>query len=449
MNKNVGLYISDSKSTRGYTEILSKVQKYMSQNYSELLSNDDENNQAQMYSYIRQYLTKQKLCVESLTTEQLINRLYSDMAEYSFLTKYLNFTVGDVEGIEINSWDNVNIKKSDGTIETGENFYSPDHARNVLTRLLSKSKIPMDNAKPLVRGHLNNNIRITVNGGGGTLDESVGIAASIRFVNPSNLTKEDLIAFGTATDEMLDCLCTLYRYGVSMLLAGETDAGKTTIISIIMRIVPYDKKLYTIENGTREFDLRKRDKSGKIINNVVHTITKESDDPKLAITQQMLLEHGMTMNPDFICMAEVKGSEAFETIEAALTGHPVIGTTHTFSAEEIHDRLVQLASLKGSGLSDKTLYSMAVKAFPIVFFAEKMEDGVRRITEICECSLVEDKPVYTTLFQYAVERNETVNGETIIHGHFQKLHPISEHLQNRLLKKGIPEDALQKLLEVC
>jgi len=41
-------------------------------------------------------------------------------------------------------------------------------------------------------------------------------------------------------------------------------------------------------------------------------------------TQQMLLEHGMTMNPDYICMAEVKGSEAFEMMEAALTGHPTI-----------------------------------------------------------------------------------------------------------------------------
>jgi pilus assembly protein CpaF len=447
MNRNVDVYISGSKNTREYPEILREIQKFMSTNYADLLSKDDESNQAQMYSYIRQYLTKQRICVEELTTEDLINRLYSDMAEYSFLTKYLNFTVSGVEGIEINSWDDVKVKFAGGKIISEEHFYSPDHARNVLTRLLNKSNISMDASKPLVRGHLGKNIRITVNGGGGTLDDDVGIAASIRFVNPNHLKKEDIIKSGTATSAMIDFLCMLYRYGISMMLAGATDAGKTTLMSIIMAIaVQYWKKLYTVENGTREFDLVKRDENDVIINNVVHTITKDSDDPKLAITQQLLLELGMTMNPDYICMAEVKGSEAFETIEAALTGHPVIGTTHTFSAEEIIDRLVQLASLQSSGLSDKTLYTMAVKAFPIVFYSEKMEDGVRRVTEICECSLVEEKPSFTTLYQYVVEKNEVVDGKTIIHGHFEKGKPISEYLQKRLRRKGMPEEMLQSFI---
>lgn len=447
MSKNVGLYLSESESASDYSHIFSKVQKFMSENYKELLSGDNEDKQAQMYSYIRQYLTQQKFRVEGLTTESLINRLYDDMAESGFLTKYLDLTIKNVEGIEINSWDDSKIKFSDGTIKSDEHFYSPEHAKNVLNRLLTKSKITMDNSNPLVRGHIGKNIRITVNGGGGTLDEDVGIAASIRFVNPNHLKKEDLIEFGTATEEMLRFLCMLYRYGVSMMLAGETDAGKTTVMSIIMRMaVQHWKKLITIENGTREFDLVERDELGTILNNVVHMITKESDKEDLAITQQALLELAMTMNPDYICMAEVKGSEAFETIEAALTGHPVIGTTHTFSAEEIPDRLVQLASLQSSGLSDKTLYAMAVKAFPILFYSQKMEDGVRRITEICECSLVEDKPAFTTLYKFVVEKNEVLAGKTIIHGDFKKCNSISEYLQNRLRIKGIPEEMLCQFL---
>lgn len=446
MNKNVDLYISESES-KNYLQIFNKVQKFMSSNYKELLSGDNEDKQAQMYSYIRQYLSENRLRVDGLTTEQLINQLYNDMAEFGFLTKYLDFSEQGVEGIEINAWDDVKVKFSDGRVKSDEHFYSPEHAKNILTRLLGKSNIIMDSAKPLVRGHLGKNIRITVNGGGGTLDEDVGVAASIRFVNPNHLQKEDLINSGTATEEMLHFLCTLYRYGVSMILAGETDAGKTTVMSIIMRLaVPHRKKLITIENGTREFDLVERDAEGKIINNVVHMITKEADKEELAITQQQELELAMTMNPDYLCMAEVKGSEAFETIEAALTGHPVIGTTHTFSPEEIPDRLVQLASLQSSGLSDNTLYRMAVKAFPILFYAQNMEDGVRRITKICECSLENDHPAFTTLYQYVVKKNEIVDGKTVIDGSFQKCGTISEYLQNRLRIKGIPEKVLQQFL---
>jgi pilus assembly protein CpaF len=444
MNRNEGIFASDKKSTLEFPELLERVQAFVSQNYASLISKEGGKNKAQLISYIRQYLTQEHLGVENLTTDQLIDRLYTEMAEFSFLTPYLNFTVHNVEGIEINSWEDVKVKLVGGGIEKAEgHFFSPDHARSVFVRLLNKSNITMDSAKPLVRGHLGNKIRITVNGGGGTLDEDVGIAASIRFVNPNNLKRENLIGFGTATEEMLDFLCAAYRYGISMLLAGETDAGKTTIMSIIMSSLPNDKKLYTIENGTREFDLEKRDPDGYIINNVVHTITKESEDPKQAITQQMLLEHGMTMNPDYICMAEIKGSEAFEAIEAALTGHPVIGTTHTDCCENIPDRLVQLASFKSSNLSDKTLYLLAVKAFPLVFYAEKMPDNVRRITEICECQMVDEKPQFTTLYQFVTVKNEEVDGKIIVDGHFEKCGTISEHLQKRLRKKGIPEKLLQ------
>ena len=106
-------------------------------------------------------------------------------------------------------------------------------------------------------------IRITVSGSA-VLDKAVGIACSIRFVNPSDLKKHDLIRFGSATEEMLDFLSLAYRYGASMLLAGETDAGKTTLMSIIMDIIPDNKKLITIENGNREFNKVKRDKDGNV-----------------------------------------------------------------------------------------------------------------------------------------------------------------------------------------
>jgi len=432
-----------------FPELLEKVQGYMSEQYKELLSGEGESNKDILISTIRQFLMDNRLSVDNMDPDQLTNWLYREMAEYSFLTPYLNYEVADVEGIEINSWDCVWVKFTGDRMEPPKGqFLSPKHARDVLTRLLHQSKVNMDYACPLVRGHLDKNIRITVNGGFGTLDDDVGVAASIRFVNPSHLKKEDLIKFGTLTPEMMDFLIAMFRYGVSSILAGETDAGKTTLMSIIMKqAVSYHKKLYTIENGTREFDLIVRDEEDKIMNSVIHTVTRESSDPKQAITQQMLLEQGMTMNPDYICMAEVKGSEAFETIEAALTGHPVISTTHTDSAETVPDRLMQLASMKGTTLSDRTLYSLATKAFPISFYSDKMPDTVRRVTEICECSLENDRPKVTPLWQYITKYNEVVDGKTVVHGEFVKCGIISMQLQDRLRRKGIPEDLLQSFLE--
>ena len=52
------------------------------------------------------------------------------------------------------------------------------------------------------------------------LDEDAGVAASIRIVNPRNLSKADFVQSGTATEEMLDFLSACLRYGVSICVAG-------------------------------------------------------------------------------------------------------------------------------------------------------------------------------------------------------------------------------------
>jgi len=71
--------------------------------------------------------------------------------------------------------------------------------------------------------------------------------------------------------------------------------------------------------------------------NIPTRYIKESE-----ITQQinqMLFTRAMTMNPDYISMSEIKGSEALKTVEAALTGHPKIGTLHADHDVDIHSLL--------------------------------------------------------------------------------------------------------------
>jgi pilus assembly protein CpaF len=442
---NRTIFQSQTKSFE-FPVLFDQIQNYMSEQYRDLLSNADDINRPQFLALIRQYLTEQKCGVPGYDFETLVEKLYDEMAGFSFLTKYVNLSVPDVEEININSWDDVKVTFSDGRVEPADGeFYSPGHAVNVVKRMLQKSNIILDNGRPCVRGHLGKNIRITVNGPG-VIDDDVGVTASIRFVNPKKIGKADFIRFGTATEEMLDFLSTLFQYGISMVLAGSTGTGKTTIMSWIMSTVPDNKRLYTIENGNREFDLVKRDENGKIQNNVIHTVTRYSDDPKQNITQQVLLEQGLTFDPDYICMAEMKGSEAYEAQEAARTGHAVISTVHAKSCSKIYDRIIDLCSLKGN-LSDKLLSSFVVDAFPITFYVRKMEDNVRRITEICECELDDNgRRKLSTLYQFHTFKNEVTNGKTKVHGKFERVGVISKNLQQELRDNGIPESVLQKFI---
>lgn len=448
------LYGAENRRSVTFPQLLEQAQQYMSRSYPKLLAEKNSpQKKEKMLAYLRKYLIDSRYTVSDSSPEsspqgpeELSQRLYEEMAEYSFLTPFLDGSNTDWEEINVNRWDDTKISYCDGRVERAKHqFLSPQHAEDVLRRLLRQSHIVLDQARPLVRGHLNNKIRATVIGRP-VIDPDAGISASIRFINPKKLSKSDFIKSGTATEEMLDFLAAVYRYGASICLAGATGTGKTTLMSWILSTLPDNKRIYTIENTTREFDLVKRDENGHVLNNVIHTVTRNSDDPKQCVTEQMLLEQGLTFDPDYICMAEMKGSEAFETQEAARTGHAVISTVHANSCREIYDRLLDLCSLKGN-LSGELLELSIAKAFPITFFVRKMEDNVRRITEICECEVTENgiRKMHT-LFRFRTKQNQVRNGKTIVDGCFERMEPISKHLQQKLRDNGMPEEVLQKLI---
>lgn len=445
------LYGAESRRSETFPELLEQAQEYMSKNYSNLLGEKNSPlKKEKMLSFLRKFLADQNLTVKGMLLDEIPLRLYEEMAEYSFLTPFLigskTDSNTDWEEININRWDDTKISYCDGRVERSEHqFLSPQHAEDVVRRLLRQSGIVLDEARPLVRGHLNNKIRATVIGRP-VIDFEAGISVSIRYINPKHLSKDDFVRNGTATEEMLDILSTLYRYGASTCLAGATGTGKTTLMSWILSTLPNRKRIYTIENTTREFDLVIRDEDGRVLNSVIHTVTRDSDDPKQCVTEQMLLEQGLTFDPDYICMAEMKGSEAFETQEAARTGHAVISTVHAESCEEIYDRLLDLCSLKGT-LSGELLKLSIAKAFPITFFIRKMEDNVRRITEICECEVTENgNRIMHTLYRFRTIQNKIQNSKTVVDGYFERVESVSDRLQQKLRDNGIPEDLLQTLI---
>ena len=89
------------------------------------------------------YLNDYSLGVEGMSHEELIDKLYTEMAEFSFLTPYL--FANDVEEININSWKDVKITYADGrVVPTKERFQTPQHAVDVIRRLLHKSGMILD-----------------------------------------------------------------------------------------------------------------------------------------------------------------------------------------------------------------------------------------------------------------------------------------------------------------
>ncbi len=437
-----------SENVKNFSEVLSEVQSEISGKYSSLLVDGTNNNEQkqQIKRYIEKFLLDRKIAVEGLSQAELADKLYSEMAEFSFLTKYI-FGEG-IEEININSWDDIEVQYSNGdNVKLDEKFNSPEHAINVVRRMLHVSGMVLDNTSPAILGHLSKNIRIAVLKTP-LVDEDVGVAASIRIVNSQKLKKEDFIKSGTATDEMMELLSSLVRYGVSTTIAGATSSGKTTLTGWLLTTIPHDKRIFTIENGSRELDLVERDSDGNIVNKVVHTITRESEDERKSISQDDLLDMALRFHPDYIVVGEMRSSEADSAQEAARTGHTVITTIHSNSCESTWRRMVTLCKRKYPNVDDNVILNLVTEAFPIVVYAKQLENKQRRVMEIMECEICADGTrKYHSLYRYKISENRIVNGNYIINGKHEKIENISLSLQKRLLENGMPQSELNALLK--
>ena len=444
LSHNHNLFFVPDSEKKDFQTVLKNVQEYISSNYSVLITNQNlEDAKEQMKRYITKYIMDEKMAVKGMEGQELIDALYTEMAEYGFLTKYI-FGKG-IEEIDINSWQDIEVQYSDGrNVKLNEHFDSPEHAINVIRRMLHVSGIVLDNASPAVLGHLSKNIRIAVLKTP-LVDEDVGIAASIRIVNPQSMKKEDFIHSGTATEQMLDFLSDLIRYGISVCVAGATSSGKTTVLGWLLTTIPYNKRIYTIENGSRELDLT-RVEEGKVVNSVIHTITRDSENEKQRVDQIMLLDMALRFNPDIAVVGEMRGAEANAAQEAARTGIAVLTTIHANSCEATYRRMVSLCK-RAVDMSDETLMGYVTEAYPIIVFCKQLENKQRRMMEIMECEILPDGTRnYRTLFQYIITENRmNENGGFFIEGYHEQKFSISESLSKRLLENGMPLEMINSM----
>lgn len=433
-----------------YEKVLEDVQRYFSENHASTIAEAGEGNTLRAAAVLKelmiQYLVKRKYAIDGFTTEELCARLYEDMAGYSFLKKWI-YRPG-VEEVNINAYNDIEVIMNSGrSIKIPDKFSSPQHAIDVVRRMLNACGMVIDDTMPSVIGFLDKNIRISVDKTP-IVDPDVGINASIRIVNQQTVSEQKLSNSGSATAEMLHFLTACIRYGVSVCIAGSTGSGKTTIMAWLLSNVPNNRRLITIEEGSREFDLIKRDENGNILNSVVHLLTRPHENPSMNINQDFLLERVLRKHPDVIGVGEMRSAaESLSAAESSRTGHTVCTTIHSNSCDSTYRRMMTLAKRKYN-MDDSILMQIMVEAYPVVVFTKQLEDRSRKIMEIIEGEDYRDGHLlYRSLYKYEVVDNVTdANGEIHVIGHHSRSGQISDALKKRLLDNGISHKELEEFM---
>lgn len=148
----------------------------------------------------------------------------------------------------------------------------------------------------------------------------------------------DLLAAASFEDFMR--LAVLSRKNI--VVSGPTGSGKTTWTKALIREIPSDERLVTIEDA-KELVMDRHP-------NHVRLFYSKDDQGVARVTPKQLLESCLRMKPDRILLAELRAEEAFDYLRNVNSGHPgSITSVHATSAELAFEQLVLLVKQNQGG----------------------------------------------------------------------------------------------------
>ncbi len=163
----------------------------------------------------------------------------------------------------------------------------------------------------------------------------IGSSIVVRKHFEKPLSAIQLIEDGVASEAIIAYLWMLVDHGRSVLIAGPTASGKTTLLQAILGLIPSIKRIVTIED-TPELNLFNRPHWDSLV--ARHSYSKDVED----VTLEKLARFALRRRPDILVIGEIRGPEALVFLQAAATGHAALATFHADSAHSTIDRLKSL-----------------------------------------------------------------------------------------------------------
>ena len=189
---------------------------------------------------------------------------------------------------QVNGYDDIEIVDENGRHKTGLRFGNGGQARDIARRLVRLSGHSIDTAHPMVDAYITTGVRVTALFPPLIPDEA-GAAFTIRKQRLGNVTRSQLIRWGTASEEVLDFLEACLDHGVSVSIAGKTGSGKTTLLSYLLNNLDERQRIVTIEETREILIVNPVGDNGVRRKSVLALCTRPSDEERMDIDMRALL----------------------------------------------------------------------------------------------------------------------------------------------------------------
>lgn len=425
-------------------ELISKFNEFI----TGLIEEKTEENEKKIKGYLQTVLN------ESFPSySNNLDKVYNDIFGFAFIDDWLKDpTFEEMNG---NSWDFIEVITSEGFKILDKGFNSPEHAKNIIKKMMALGGAILDEAQPTLDSFIGTGLRLTATIDP-IVDEDVGVTFSLRKLRGRKISLDKLIEFDSYSKEEVDFIRTCLNNGVSILFGGATSSGKSSDMQSFLEDILKEGELrcYTIEENTRELDLVIKDHLNNSRSRVIHTKTRNANSNNssntLNVDSDLLVKTALRYHPNIIVPAEMRGKEAKQAIDASQTGHTIVSSAHVKSVTRAYKRLLSLAMASNPGTSEDTLMEAIIEAFPIVVFKRQMrEDDSRKCEKIFEATgwdKDKKKIIGQLLFRYIKSGTVEIDEKKKIIGEHKKLNNPSFSLCQTLYEAGLEVDYIKEYI---
>ena len=279
-----------------------------------------------------------------------------------------------IENIDINGCDRVFLGYADGGEVMGDPVADSDEELIELIQALAAysglSSRPFDTANPQLDVRLPDGSRLSA-----VMDVTIRPAVSIRRARLGKVFLADLAGNGTILPEVASFLAAAAAARKNLMIAGATNAGKTTLLRAIVNQIPPSERLITVERalelGIDHFpDLHP--------NALALEERLPNSEGQGGISMAELVRRSLRMNPSRVIVGEVLGDEIVTMLNAMTQGNDgSLSTIHANSSLEVFNRVATYAIQSAERLPVEATHMLIAGAVDFVIFIEKHNDYSR------------------------------------------------------------------------
>ena len=341
--------------------------------------------------------------LDYLQRSYIFNLIQNEINGYGPITEMLDDD--RITEIMVNGPSDIYVE-IDGKIIKDESvsFINDRHILRTIQRMVQPLGRTIDVANPMVDARLRDGSRLNAIIPPLSL---TGPILTIRKFAKNLESVDDLLMKGTLTNDMALFLEACVKAKLNILISGGTGTGKTTLLNILSSFIDNEERIITIEDAA---ELRLHQ------SHVISLETRMTNyEGEGEVTIRDLVRNSLRMRPDRIIVGEVRGKEAFDMMQAMNTGHEgSITTLHANTPVDALNRLETMILMNEMEIPVSAVRGYIENAIDIVVQIDRLTDGKRKVTSICEVSGMKDGEVsLKEIFSFVQKglSDEEVDGE--------------------------------------